>query len=118
MEEPVIVDTPCSSIDILPTVYNLFGIEYDSRLFAGTDIMSDTEPLVIMNGVAGPYWGFVNKYGSYSTDDGFTAASGYEADADSIKAYVKQVRAIVNNKKNYTFKILENDYFSYVYGLK
>ncbi len=118
MTEPVIVDTPCSSIDIIPTVYNLFGLEYDSRLLSGTDIMSDTDPLVIMNCVSGPYWGFVNRYGSYSTSDGFTPAEGYTADADSISKYVKSIRSVVTSRKNYTFSILENDYYSYVYGLK
>lgn len=29
------IDKVGMSIDVLPTVYNLFGIEYDSRLFAG-----------------------------------------------------------------------------------
>ena len=31
MEQPVTVDTPCSSIDIVPTLSNLFGLTYDSR---------------------------------------------------------------------------------------
>ena len=38
MEENVYVDTPCSSIDIVPTLDNLFGIPYDSRLYSGRDI--------------------------------------------------------------------------------
>ncbi len=42
MDEPVIVDTPCCNIDILPTVYNLFGIDYDSRLLAGRDILASS----------------------------------------------------------------------------
>lgn len=35
MEEPVVVDKPCYSVDIIPTLSNLFGLEYDSRLLAG-----------------------------------------------------------------------------------
>ena len=30
MEEPVVVDKPCGQVDILPTVSNLLGLEYDS----------------------------------------------------------------------------------------
>ena len=42
MEEPVMVDTPCSAIDIVPTLSNLFGLEYDSRLLSGRDILART----------------------------------------------------------------------------
>ena len=33
--QPVDVDTYCCDIDILPTLLNLFGVSYDSRLLAG-----------------------------------------------------------------------------------
>ena len=35
MEEPVQVDKVCCQVDILPTVSNLLGLEYDSRMLAG-----------------------------------------------------------------------------------
>ena len=38
--EPIEVDTYCSTVDILPTLLNLFGLNYDSRLLAGRDILS------------------------------------------------------------------------------
>ena len=43
MEEPVKVDKVCSQVDILPTLLNLLGAEYDSRMLAGTDALSDRE---------------------------------------------------------------------------
>ena len=43
MNEPIPVDKVCSSIDILPTVSNLLGLEYDSRLLVGRDILSDSD---------------------------------------------------------------------------
>lgn len=45
--EDVEVDKVCNTIDVLPTVLNLFGIEYDSRLIAGKDILSDSEGMAI-----------------------------------------------------------------------
>ena len=48
-DEPVMIDKPCCSVDVLPTLLNLFGYEYDSRLYAGRDIFSDQEGLVIFN---------------------------------------------------------------------
>ena len=40
MESSVTVNTPCSAIDILPTVSNLFGLEFDSRLMSGHDVFA------------------------------------------------------------------------------
>lgn len=36
------IDTPCSSIDITPTLLNLFGYDYDSRLLTGRDILDNS----------------------------------------------------------------------------
>lgn len=47
MEEPIVIEKSCSSIDILPTLSNLFGFTYDSRLFPGTDILSDSPGYVM-----------------------------------------------------------------------
>lgn len=38
MEEPVTVEEYCCNVDILPTLLNLWGLDYDSRMLAGTDI--------------------------------------------------------------------------------
>lgn len=46
-QTPEIVDTPASTIDILPTIANLFDFEHDPRLFLGTDIYSDEENIII-----------------------------------------------------------------------
>ena len=43
MKQPVKVEKVASSLDIIPTVLNLFGIEYDSRLLIGRDILSDSD---------------------------------------------------------------------------
>jgi lipoteichoic acid synthase len=44
------ISEPVSSLDILPTVSNLFGVEFDSRLLPGRDVFApDTMPLVFWN---------------------------------------------------------------------
>lgn len=45
--ETTIISKVGSQIDVLPTLLNLFGIEYDSRLIIGKDILSDTEGLAM-----------------------------------------------------------------------
>ena len=47
MEEKHISKT-CMSVDVLPTVLNLFGVEYDSRVFTGRDILSNSQGIAIM----------------------------------------------------------------------
>lgn len=65
MKENVKVSKYVSSIDVLPTVYNLFGIEYDSRLMMGRDALSDSEGLVMLSDRS-----FINESGSYNSITG------------------------------------------------
>ena len=65
MKENVKVSKYVSSIDVLPTVYNLFGIEYDSRLMMGRDALSDSEGLVMLSDRS-----FINENGSYNSITG------------------------------------------------
>ncbi|MBQ2227531.1 MAG: LTA synthase family protein, partial [Firmicutes bacterium] len=39
--DPIQIDFPTYSLDIQPTLCNLFGVEYDSRLFVGQDVFSE-----------------------------------------------------------------------------
>ena len=101
--EPVIIDKPCASLDIIPTLSNLFGLEYDSRLLMGSDILSDAPTLVI----------FSNR--SWITDRAI-----YNSAADTVKftdgttgdkEYIQKVNRIVADKFKYSTKILETDYY-------
>lgn len=65
IEENVKVIKYVSSIDVLPTIYNLFGIKYDSRLLMGRDALSDAEGLVILSDRS-----FINEFGSYNSITG------------------------------------------------
>lgn len=49
MKEPVYIDKACYSLDLLPTLLNLFGFDYDSRMYVGQDILSDREGMVIFS---------------------------------------------------------------------
>lgn len=49
MKEPIKVEKVGSQIDVLPTLLNLFGIEYDSRLIIGQDILSNKEGIAIFS---------------------------------------------------------------------
>lgn len=102
--EPVTIDKPASSLDILPTLLNLFGLEYDSRLLMGRDLFSDSPPLVIFLNRS-----FITEKGKYHGRTGnFTANEGVSVDAE----YVEKMKAMVADKFYYSRKILETDYYS------
>lgn len=65
ISDPIKVDKYVSSIDVLPTVYNLFGIDYDSRLLMGKDALSDSEGLVVLSDRS-----WINENASYDTMTG------------------------------------------------
>ena len=118
MEKPVTVKKPCSSIDVLPTVSNLFGLEYDSRLMMGKDILSNSEGLVILNCLSSGSWNWITDKGSYcSWTEKFTLNSEYDGKytEQQISDYVSYTNKVVNAKHVYSLKILDRDYYSYVF---
>lgn len=107
--EPIVVDTPTFSLDILPTLSNLFGTEFDSRLMPGRDVFSDAQPLV-----------FNTNY-DWKTDLGTYYASAGKfmpASADTVipEGYVDAIKAIVRNKMTYCSGVLNTDYFRLLFG--
>ncbi len=106
MEESVEVDKYCASLDVMPTLANLFGLPYDSRLVMGRDILSDTPGLVIFSNHS-----FLTEKGAYhSARDQFIPWDGSEPDYD----YVREVLADVDNRFTYSRLILEKDYYAKV----
>ena len=103
LEEPVYVDKYCSSLDVMPTLSNLFNLEYDSRLIMGSDILSDEEELVIFSD-----YSFINSKGYYnSSEDLFTTWDGSPAGPDAVAAMVAEVQ----NRVAYSAVILDYDYY-------
>jgi phosphoglycerol transferase MdoB-like AlkP superfamily enzyme len=93
MKEPVKVDKVCSAIDILPTLLNLFGMEYDSRIIMGQDILDfNSEGIVTLNTSKSSYH-FITDYGEFNfKTKKFKVAEGYNVDPAALEAYVSQKR--------------------------
>jgi phosphoglycerol transferase MdoB-like AlkP superfamily enzyme len=62
MEKPIKITKYGSSLDVLPTILNLFGVDYDSRLLMGTDILSNSDGLVIFSNRS-----FITKEGQFNS---------------------------------------------------
>ena len=106
MKEPVEVDKYCSALDILPTLANLFGLEYDSRLYMGKDILSDSEGLVMFNNRS-----FITDKLMYNSK---TKEITYLTDEEIPEDYVATIKQIVKNRFSISKSIIDLDYYSYL----
>lgn len=108
MKETVVVDKVGSQIDVLPTVLNLFGIQYDSRLIIGKDILSDYPGLAVF---ANRSW--VSDKGTYfSKSKRFEAKEGIEVD----ESYVKNMNIEVANRFTVSGQIINNNIYKKLLG--
>lgn len=112
IEEPIVIDKVGSQIDVLPTILNLFGIDYDSRLIVGKDILSDYEGLAIFSNRS-----WTSDYGSYdSSTKTFTLKEGKELKDETIEEYVTRINNRVANSFSISKLIIDNNYYEYILG--
>lgn len=107
MQNSIKIEKYSSSLDILPTILNLFGIEYDSRLLMGTDILSDSIPLVIYSNRS-----FITDKCRYNS---LTREIIPNGDTTCTEEEVNTINNIIYNKFKYSKLILENDYYRKLY---
>jgi len=103
-DEDVVVEEPTYTLDMLPTISNLMGIDFDSRLLMGRDVFSEKEPLVVFEDKS-----FLTeqvKY--YYPDDEVTSLTGEKVDKDHLERMKRRTDEIFY----YSAKILEHDYYS------
>ena len=107
-EYAVEISEPTYSLDILPTLSNLFGLEYDSRLLVGRDVFSDTDALVIWNNYT-----WMTVQGTYNAATGeYIPNDGYEYDED----YVSSIKDIVSNKITFSKLAVSTDLYGAIFG--
>ncbi|MCQ2426955.1 MAG: LTA synthase family protein [Clostridia bacterium] len=126
MKQPVKVTKVCSAIDVLPTVLNLFGMKYDSRLIMGHDILSTAEGFVILNmsngtGAIGTNYNWITDYGFYNNSNKtFTPFDGITVNMEALNAsgYIANHTSLVNQMYTYSKYILyssnKNDASKYI----
>lgn len=113
MTGPLTVDTPCTSVDILPTLSNMFGLEYDSRLMMGTDIMAPGEHIAP---VKMSQWSWVTTQGENNRSmRGFTPYSSCTLTGQEQEQYIERINKLVNAKTTFSKLILDRDYYRHVF---
>lgn len=112
MTERVVVEKPCSSLDIMPTLSNLFALPYDSRLVMGRDILSDAEPLVVFADHS-----FITDRGRYfAAEDVFVPNMSADWSDITPAAYAKEQLAELEDMFAYSADILVQDYYSILFA--
>lgn len=101
--EKTVIDKTISGLDILPTIYNLFGIEYDSRLLMGRDIFSEEEHIIILSDRS-----WVTSKGKYNS----VKKKFYKTtDEEVTQEYIDTINNIVYKRFTMSALILDNDYY-------
>ncbi len=100
--EKVEVNKVISSLDILPTIYNLYGLTYDSRLLMGRDIFSDNEHIVILSDRS-----WITDKGRYDSVTKEFKSNG----EDVSQEYIDEINIKVNQKFSMSSLILDNNYY-------
>ena len=100
------MDKCCSSLDVLPTVLNLMGVSYDSRMLVGQDILSDAEGIVYFNDRS-----FLTDRCSYNANTRkVVSLDGSDIEQEYLDSKIAQVK----NKFQMAQSICENDYYRYI----
>lgn len=96
-----------STFDLVPTIANLFDLDYDPRFYFGVDIFDTTQERFV------PYaslsWN--NEYGAYSV----ASAKFYPYDENNTLTQdeISRISKIIKQNSDISYRLLKNDYFSY-----
>jgi phosphoglycerol transferase MdoB-like AlkP superfamily enzyme len=109
LEENIVVDEYCCNADILPTILNLWGFDFDSRMLAGTDVFSDGTHIAILRDM------------SFFTDKVWLNAGNgeirYLVDESEVpESYVEDMIRLVQTKFTLSTDILNKAYFNYAFS--
>jgi phosphoglycerol transferase MdoB-like AlkP superfamily enzyme len=96
-----------SHLDLLPTLSNMFGLEFDSRLYIGRDIFSDAPALVMFQNRS-----WITEFASYNAS---TKKYSYFTDMEIPQEYLDYIKNEVSNRFTISQRILDKDYWSILF---
>lgn len=109
LSENIVADEYCSTADILPTLLNLFGADYDSRLLAGTDALSSGIHVAVLSDKS-----FLTKTFRYDagTETVIPADENNTISDELAEAY----RLYVDSRFQLSSNILNSDYYAHAFA--
>lgn len=103
------VDTYCSTVDILPTLLNLFGLPYDSRLLAGKDVLSpDANGYAVLSDQS-----FITADFAFDTSTGSTEYFSPELDRAEADARIAEIQEEIAAWFSVSTDMLGSDYYAH-----
>lgn len=105
--EPEVVDKYTSYVNLTPTIANIFGINYDPRLYMGSDVFDEN------------YWNLVAfADGSWKNDLVYYNAATSEVKyyTDELVSYeeIRRINGIITAKMQMSSAIIQNNYYEYL----
>ncbi len=109
LDEPIHITDYCCTQDIFPTISNLFGLTYESRMLTGTDALSSSTHIALL------------QNGSFVTSDlRYDSGSGeityFTPEEELPEGYAQQLIQATQNQFSASAAILRSDYFGFVFS--
>lgn len=92
--KPQTMDKPASSVDLVPTLVNLFGLPAERRYYVGDDVFGDKGGVVILPNGA---W--------------FDEVTYYSGDGDSAGGASAEISADLKRRESISMETVRSDYF-------
>lgn len=112
LEENISTNTYCCNVDILPTVLNLLGIDYDSRLYMGTDIFSDGIHKAVLYDKS-----FITEKVTYNAKTGQVdwKLNPEKYDVVDLQAYLDNMSALIDSEYSASVNIIKTNFFLHLW---
>ena len=107
--EPIKLTKYTTMIDLLPTLLNLFNIEYDPRLYLGHDVFSDYDDMAIF---ADGSW--QDEIGYYNAVSGKFIDNNKDDDLTHSNEEIVAINNSIQTKQKMSASAIKNNYFKYL----
>ena len=108
LKEGIAVDSYTTIIDLVPTLFNLFNVDYDPRLYLGTDIFSKTH--VSRAYFVDGSWQDENA-SYYAPSSKITYVEGKEKYSANV---LKSINTEINQRQSMSASAIRSNYFKYL----
>ena len=101
------IDKYTSYVNLTPTIANLFNLDYDPRLYMGSDVLSN-EYLNVVAFADGSWKNELAYYNAATSEITYYVENSYTLDE------IRAINETITNKMQISSLIIENDYYTYL----